>query len=54
MAEKRLAAATGAAPDPLGMQVLVRRHLERKFANGLRNYREGRTQALQVIAERAA
>ena len=52
LAEKRRKAAAGAA-DPLGMQVLVTRHLQRKFANGLRNYREGRTRALQIIASKA-
>jgi len=50
LAEKRRKAAAGAAPDPLGMQVLVTRRLQEKFANGLRNYREQRTRALQIIA----
>lgn len=52
VSEKRLAATRGADPDPLGMQVLVTRHLAQKFRNGLANYREGRTRALQVIADR--
>ena len=49
LAEKRRKAAAGAT-DPLGMQVLVRRRLAEKFANGLRNYREGRTRALMILA----
>ena len=50
MAEKRSRASVSATPDPLGMQVLVRRHLKEKFANGLRNYREGRIRSLQIVA----
>lgn len=49
-AEKRSRASGSATPDPLGLQVLVRRQLKEKFANGLRNYREGRIRALQVVA----
>lgn len=49
-AQKRSHASASATPDPLGLQVLVRRQLKEKFANGLRNYREGHIRALQIVA----
>lgn len=49
-AQKRAGASGAAKPDPLGMHVLVRRQLAEKFANGQRNFREGCTRALQVVA----
>ncbi len=52
LAQRRRRAAS-AAGDPLGMQVLVRERLDEKFANGLRNYSEGRTRALIIIASAA-